>query len=180
MKSLLDIYPGSIVSDELCVKEDCLCFFDENSQRYISIPKTEISEKETLLLQSFLTPADEVNQMSLKSPEENKWFAFLFSKGEVPANIKKRTRFVHFHLIGKMERASFAEAVRHFWPVPFVIVWMHEDRGVSLKFLRVISTSVSVFMPGDFMSRMRICEHITPVNRRISCLLKNGCLRCRV
>ncbi len=26
MKSPLDIYPGSIVSDELCVKEDCLCF----------------------------------------------------------------------------------------------------------------------------------------------------------
>ncbi|AUZ28375.1 hypothetical protein C1T28_15340 [Bacillus subtilis] len=133
MKSLSSIYPGSIVSEELCVMEGCLCFFDENSQRYISIPKTEISEKETLLLQSFLTPADEVNQMSLKPPEENKWFAFLFSSGEVPANVKKRTRFVHFHLLGKIERASFAEAVRHFWPVPFVIVWMHEDRGVVVE-----------------------------------------------
>ncbi|PJZ01387.1 MULTISPECIES: PucR family transcriptional regulator [Bacillus] len=133
MKSLLSIYPGSIVSEELCVQDGCLCFFDENNQRYISIPKTEISEKELLLLQSFLTPADEVNQMSLKSPEENKWLAFLFSRGEVPANTKKRTRFVHFHLIGKIERTSFAEAVRHFWPVPFVIVWMHEDRGVIVE-----------------------------------------------
>ncbi|MCO4852576.1 PucR family transcriptional regulator [Bacillus vallismortis] len=133
MKSLLSIYPGSIVSEELCVQDGCLCFFDENSQRYISIPKTEISENEIVLLQSFLKPADEVNQMSLKSPEENKWFQFLFSRGEVPATIKKRTRLVHFHLIGKIERTSFAEAVRHFWPVPFVIVWMHEDRGMIVE-----------------------------------------------
>lgn len=56
-------------------------FFDESNQRYISIPKTEISEKEVLVLQSFLTPADEGNQLSMKSPEENKWFSFLFSEG---------------------------------------------------------------------------------------------------
>ncbi|MDY7432687.1 helix-turn-helix domain-containing protein [Bacillus sp. V26] len=133
MKSLLAIYPGSIVSDKLCTQEDCLCFFDENSQKYISIPKTEISQKETLLLQSFLTLAEEADHMSFKSPEENRWFTFLFSKGEVPPNIKKRTRFIHFHLIGKTERASFAEAMRHFWPVSFVIVWMHEDRGVIVE-----------------------------------------------
>lgn len=72
MKSLLAIYPGSIVSEELCIREGCLCFFDESNQRYISIPKTEISEKEVLVLQSFLTPADEGNQLSMKSPEENK------------------------------------------------------------------------------------------------------------
>lgn len=29
-------------------------------------------------------------------------------------------------------------------------------------------------------SRMSVCENIMLVNRRISCLLKNGCLRCRV
>ncbi|MEC0315141.1 PucR family transcriptional regulator [Bacillus subtilis] len=133
MKSLLAIYPGSIVSEELCIREGCLCFFDESNQRYISIPKTEISEKEVLVLQAFLTPADEGNQLSMKSPEENKWFSFLFSRGELPAYIKKRTRFVHFHLFGKIERTSFTEAVRHFWPVSFVIVWIHEDRGVIVE-----------------------------------------------
>ncbi|QHQ81592.1 PucR family transcriptional regulator [Bacillus subtilis] len=133
MKSLLAIYPGSIVSEELCIREGCLCFFDESNQRYISIPKTDISEKEVLVLQAFLTPAGEGNQMSMKSPEENKWFSFLFSRGELPAYIKKRTRFVHFHLFGKIERTSFTEAVRHFWPVSFVIVWIHEDRGVIVE-----------------------------------------------
>ncbi|SPT94715.1 transcriptional regulator [Bacillus subtilis] len=42
----------------------------------------------------------------------------------------------------------------------------------SLRFLKVISTSVSVFTPEDFTSRMSVCENITLVNRRISCLLK--------
>ncbi len=120
-----------------------------------------------------------------------------FSRGELPANIKKRTRFVHFHLLGKIDRTSFTEAVRHFWPVSFVIVWIHEDRGVIVEqeseaaaekdelesLAKVLESDFyfSVrFYAEDFTSRMSVCENITLVNRRIFCLLKNGCLRCRV
>ncbi|ASS73115.1 PucR family transcriptional regulator [Bacillus atrophaeus] len=133
MKSLTAIYPGAILSEELCTAEDYLCFFDEKSQTYISIPRKEISEKEKLLLQSFLTLAGDGGLFFHKTAEEKMWHEFLFSKGEFPNSIHQRIRFVHFRLLGKAERRAFAEAVRHFWPSPYVIVWVHEDRGVIVE-----------------------------------------------
>ena len=59
MNPILAIYPRAVLSDTCCTAEDVFCFYDEKSRVYIAIPKEDITQKEKLLLDSFLTPAEE-------------------------------------------------------------------------------------------------------------------------
>ncbi len=59
MNPLLAIYPRAVLSDTCCTAEDVFCFYDEKRRVYVAIPKEDITPKEKLLLESFLTPAEE-------------------------------------------------------------------------------------------------------------------------
>lgn len=59
MNPLLAIYPRAVLSDTCCTAEDVFCFYDEKRRVYVTIPKEDIAPKEKLLLESFLTPAEE-------------------------------------------------------------------------------------------------------------------------
>ncbi len=59
MNPLLAIYPRAVLSDTCCTAEDVFCFYDEKRRVYAAIPKEDITPKEKLLLESFLTPAEE-------------------------------------------------------------------------------------------------------------------------
>lgn len=59
MNPILAIYPRAVLSDTCCTAEDVFCFYDEKRRVYVAIPKEDITQKEKLLLNSFLTPAEE-------------------------------------------------------------------------------------------------------------------------
>lgn len=133
MNPLLAIYPRAVLSETFRAAEDVFCFYDEKSRVYISIPKEDMTRKEKLLLESFLIPAEDEDAFFSQTAEEKEWLCFLLSDGLMPDVMEKRVRFVHFHLLGERDWASFTEAVRHFWPISYTVVRTGRDEGVIVE-----------------------------------------------
>lgn len=113
MNPLLAIYPRAVLSDTCCTAEDVFCFYDEKRRGYVAIPKEDITPKEKLLLESFLTPAEEKGDFFPETAAK-RWRRFLLEEGPVPDVKEPRVRFIHYDLLGERDWGAFTEAVAPF------------------------------------------------------------------
>lgn len=133
MNPLLAIYPRAVLSDTCCTAEDVFCFYDEKRRVYVTIPKEDIAPKEKLLLESFLTPAEEKGDFFPETAAAKRWRRFLLEEGPVPDVKEPRVRFIHYDLLRERDWGAFTEALRHFWPVSYTVVRTGRDQGVIVE-----------------------------------------------
>lgn len=132
MHNISNIFPDAIVQELPYYNNDFFCYYDESSKQYFAIPKTSITDREKLLLDSMYplieTTPDYLNQSRLQKA----WFDFLIKNGSIPS-FNGRIRFIYFRLNELQSHYDFMEAVHSFFSDQTIFIWIDQKTGVIIE-----------------------------------------------
>ncbi|MCI2252867.1 helix-turn-helix domain-containing protein [Domibacillus sp. PGB-M46] len=132
MQSIDVIYKRAITTEQPKLDESRLHYYDKQQNRYISIPKEDVSEREEQLLSHFFVRIREAGEASQFSSAEQAWWNFLIKDGECPALNADRVRFLYMKL-SENDRGSFLEAAHTFFDHAFLVVWTGEAECILIE-----------------------------------------------
>lgn len=132
MNTIETIYKRAVITDRPDANETCLHFYDKGQNRYISIPKEDVTDTERQLLSHLYTPIERTNGQSQHSSVEQKWWDFLANDGECPSVKAERVRFLYIKL-AEDDRRGFFEAVDTFFDHSLLVVWTGEKECILIE-----------------------------------------------
>ncbi|MCU9612536.1 helix-turn-helix domain-containing protein [Caldibacillus lycopersici] len=147
LKNIRAIIPEAIIQDSPITEADYLCFYDAKTSSYIGMPKTSITEREKLLLESIYTLIENAPVLLNYSASQKLWYEFLVDNGTPPSTSDRRYRLIHFHLDKKENQHNFSEAIQSFFQKDLIIVWINDHTGVVIE-----EESEDVLVSSDFLS----------------------------
>ncbi|WP_046174297.1 PucR family transcriptional regulator [Domibacillus indicus] len=132
MKSIEKIYTRALMTEKLVPDKTRFHFFDKGKNRYISIPKQDVTEKEQQLLSHFFIPVEQEQGISQLSSLGQMWWDFLMGQAGCPAVKAERVRFLYVKL-SENDQSSFFEAVDTFFDHAILTVWMGERECILIE-----------------------------------------------
>ncbi len=132
MKSMQEIYKRAFVSSTLEQKENYVHYYDQTQNKYISIPKEDVSEKEQQLLSHFYVPVEREKEMTQLSLAEQAWRDFFIKGTDCPEVKASRVRFIYVTL-SENDHAGFFEAADTFFDHAILVVWMAEKECLLIE-----------------------------------------------
>lgn len=128
-------YPDSLLFNEqpnFSFYSNYHWFKDDNHLRWLGIPVEAIDNHELSLLKALFHY--EILPFTM-NPEIQKWYEFLFSKGEMPSNDSNIPyRLIQFHLQGgDWERSDLEEAIYGFFHDDSIILWEDRAHGIIVE-----------------------------------------------
>ncbi|QFT88236.1 Leucine-rich protein [Bacillus sp. THAF10] len=133
---LEQLFPHALIKSAVPHSFSDYVWFLSSDDEYIGIEKKAISEKETLLIGSFL---QKVEKDSLEiSDSEKSWFRFLLRQGatgEFPKSISyDRLRFIHFQFSERtIQKNEWWEALVAFFDKTIEVIWDSPTSGVIIE-----------------------------------------------
>lgn len=131
-KNLLKLYPDTIIQENPNYNDQYYCYYDKSSKQYFSIPKSSITEREQLLLETMYTLVEQTPIHLNAEKREKTWYEFLMNKGKLP-EIQGRIRFIHFYAAEISNHHDFLVAAKSFAPDRIVFVWLDKKTGVIIE-----------------------------------------------
>lgn len=132
IKKLLQLYPGILIQDYPRFDQNYYCFFHEQTNEYISIPKQQLTDREVLLLETILTKVQQTATFLNNSPSQQIWHRFLFENGELPKT-NNRIRFIFFQLNSSVSYQNFTDSIYSFFQDNITLVWLNELNGFIIE-----------------------------------------------
>lgn len=132
MKNIDVIYKRALMTERPEPDDRRLHYYDKGQNRYISIPKEDVSEREAQLLGHFFTPVGQEGGTSQLSSAEQAWWNFWMKKGDCPAVKSERVRFLYVTL-SEDDRSGFLEAVDTFFDHALLVVWTCDRECVLVE-----------------------------------------------
>lgn len=132
MKHMQTIYERASISSTLEPNEHYFQYYDQEQNKYISIPKEDVSEKEQQLLAHFYVPVEQEGGVDQLSEPEQAWKDFLRKEAPCPTVKADRVRFIHVEL-SEDNRPFFYEAVDTFFDHALLVVWMNERKCILIE-----------------------------------------------
>ncbi|WP_050180008.1 PucR family transcriptional regulator [Domibacillus robiginosus] len=132
MQNIEMIYERAIVTEQPEADKSRLHYYDKGRNRYISIPKEDVSGREEQLLSHFFVPISQDGEASQSSSLEQAWWAFLIKDGECPAAGAQRIRFLYMKLT-EHDRDGFLKAVDTFFDHALLVVWTGDRECILIE-----------------------------------------------
>ena len=132
MNNIEAIYDRAVITEKPEPDEARLHFYDKGQNRYISIPKEDVSHKEQQLLSHFFVLIEREQGISQSSDVEQAWWDFLMNGTECPAVKSERVRFLYVKL-SENDRSGFFEAVDTFFDHALLVVWTREKECILIE-----------------------------------------------
>lgn len=133
---LLHLYPNSIFAEKPTSDQRFLWYKDNHVERYIGIPKIELTQQEMKLLNT-LFPIDNVKGSDSFSKQIEHWRNFLLFDGSVPPSLPDvPCRFIHFYISNMKEAFQFEEweeALKGLFPNEISIIPFNNNEGVIIE-----------------------------------------------
>lgn len=136
LQKLKTIFPTLVEAPkQSSLDTESYLWFHYNEKQLIGVPKQDVSEKELLLLETFLNPYH-VNDIPITKREEQ-WMDVLFHDGE-PSQLTNSTihtyRFVYFSLSDDdVDPIAFKEAIHGLFPTKVPILWESHNEGIIIE-----------------------------------------------
>ncbi|OES46686.1 PucR family transcriptional regulator [Domibacillus iocasae] len=132
MNNIEAIYERAVITEKPEPDEKRLHYYDKGQNRYISIPKEDVSDKEQQLLSHFFVLIEREQGMSQLSAVEQAWWDFLMHGTECPAVKSERVRFLYVKL-SENDRSGFFEAVDTYFDHTLLVVWTREKECILIE-----------------------------------------------
>ncbi|GLC88948.1 PucR family transcriptional regulator [Lysinibacillus piscis] len=132
MNQIEAIYPKAIMTEQPLSDDTKLHYYDKSHNRYIAIPKEDITEKEAQLLAHFYVLMEQEKQTNQYAPLAQAWWDFLFGEGECPEAKTERVRFLYVQLSAN-DQSGFLEAVDTFFDYKLLVVWIGEKECLLIE-----------------------------------------------
>lgn len=139
LTKLLALFPNAILHQQMPSQPSAnfYFFFDQYNKNWLSIPKSDISERELELLKTLYEiyeplPSDKsINMLN----QETLWRNFLFFQGKPPEGTSDSyLRAIQFQLNGsEIDKMEFESALRGFFSEKDLIIWEKENAGVIIE-----------------------------------------------
>ncbi|MCA1321264.1 helix-turn-helix domain-containing protein [Bacillus tianshenii] len=133
---LKEIYGDSLVRRSMPDDFQKYEWFYGPTNDYIGIEKSELGEKDMLLLAAFMERASQV-QFDMSSTE-NWWHSLLYaneySAPDHPYPPQMHCRFIHFHFLDAFQhKEDWKEALTAFFETPIELIWENATSGVLVE-----------------------------------------------
>lgn len=158
LKKIMSLYQNSVLYTEQPnhASEQYYIFFDEAERNWLTIPKTNLTEKELSLLQ-ILYDQVKISSKPLTTLSR-KWYEFLLVNGPIPSlGSKSHFRFIQFHIKGhEIEQSEIESAIKGFFSDEVQIIWEDTHNGIVIEERKHISlteselTSIADTLESDF------------------------------
>ncbi|WP_046178289.1 PucR family transcriptional regulator [Domibacillus tundrae] len=132
MNNIEEIYERAVITERPGADESRHHYYDKGQNRYISIPKEDVTNKEQQLLSHFFMPIEREQRQSQLSAREQAWWDFLLNGAECPAVKEERVRFLYVKL-SENDRSGFFEAVDTFFDHALLVVWTGEKDCILIE-----------------------------------------------
>lgn len=132
MKNIDVIYERAVMTERPEPDDSRLHYYDKGQNRYISIPKEDVSEREKQLLGHFFTPVGQEGETRQLSSAEQAWWNFWMKEEDCPAVKAERVRFLYVTL-SEHDRSGFLEAVDTFFDHALLVVWSSDRECVLVE-----------------------------------------------
>ncbi|WP_040204426.1 PucR family transcriptional regulator [Neobacillus jeddahensis] len=143
LRKLLTIYKDSILFHNQPEKpsKQFYYFWSESENEGIGIPKTEVSEKELILLTTIYKLVE--YQAANLPPVAKRWYDFLLLDGPSPqTNSDTSIRFIQFHIHGSdTNPVEIESALKGFFTDDVLIIWENGSRGIVIEEKNQVSLS---------------------------------------
>jgi hypothetical protein len=154
----MSLYEDSILYSEQPkhTSEHFYIFFDVSQKNWLSIPKSNLTEKELNLLQVLYEqvkiPSKPLTTLS------RKWHNFLLLNGSMPSlSTDSNFRFIQFHIKGLgVDPTEIEPAIKGFFSDEIQIIWEDDHNGIVIEERRQLSlteselTSMADTLESDF------------------------------
>ncbi|WP_226038007.1 PucR family transcriptional regulator [Aquibacillus saliphilus] len=135
IKKLKEIFPSLVeANEEVSIDTDNFFWFTTPENKLVGFPCKELSKKESLLLETFLTPYH-ANQPPVTKREEQ-WIHVLFNNGNAKQfhDQPQIYRFVYFSLSDDtIDGVAFREAIHGLFSTKVPIIWENSHQGVIIE-----------------------------------------------
>lgn len=135
INKLQSLFPDALLFKEQPQEslEAYYVFFNRSEQEWLAIPKTDLNDKELLILKT-LYELIELNTSSL-SPQLKSWHQFLFQNGQLPVFEEKSIRMVQFQIRGNgVEQTELESALKGFFSDDILIIWENKQAGTVILY----------------------------------------------
>jgi hypothetical protein len=143
LKKLLSIYHGSILLPNLPKNqsEKYFYFYSDTENLWIGLPKTEVSDKELILLKTLFSLVE--FHASNLAPLAKEWYDFLLLDSPPPPHYAgSNLRFIQFYINGTdANQMEIESALKGFFTEEVLIIWENERQGIVIEEKKQISLS---------------------------------------
>ncbi|MBM7586401.1 sugar diacid utilization regulator [Bacillus pakistanensis] len=135
LKQLLKKYPNSIHSENPVsfYPNDHLWLKVHNTKQYIGIPKTDLTIKETELLQTLFEEWCPISEPLNKNTNSIIWYEFLYQGNSVDVHSDKLYRTIHFSLKDTTDFSILSEAMEHLFSENGIVIFESESNGCIIE-----------------------------------------------
>ncbi|MFJ5715052.1 PucR family transcriptional regulator [Neobacillus sp. NPDC093127] len=143
-KKLLSIYENSILflNQPENPSDEFFTLFNDAENEWISIPKTDVSEKELKLLKTIFKLVEV--ETSANHSTSNGWNQFLLLNGPLPSYPSEEAsiRLIQFHMSSDdANQIEMESALKGFFTEDVLIIWENGSRGIVIEEKTQISLS---------------------------------------
>ncbi|MBS4210715.1 helix-turn-helix domain-containing protein [Bacillus sp. FJAT-50079] len=134
INQLLKLYPQAVLADQPNHDPHLYWFKENNTNDFIGIPKSILSEKERKLLQALFPSMSNLEAPFSKTTQD--WNAFLRANGPIPSLKKDSCRLIHFSISNIRDTFhfdEFEEALKSLFPNEIIIVPFNIHEGVIIE-----------------------------------------------
>lgn len=145
LKKIKALYEDSILYSEQPnhTSDQFYIFYDDSERNWLSIPKTNLTEKELHLLQALY---EQMTIPSLPMPVlSRKWHDFLLLDGSIPSlGPESHYRFIQFNIKGNgVDQSEIESAIKGFFSDEIQIIWEDVQNGIVIEERKQISLTES-------------------------------------
>lgn len=142
----MSLYKNSVLSSvqPTYTSDQYYIFYDESEKNWLSIPKTNLTEKELNLLNVLYEQVKMSSSMPLSSLSR-KWHEFLLLDGSIPTlSSESNFRFIQFHIKGHgVDPTEIESAIKGFFSDEVQIIWQDDHNGIVIEERRKFSLTES-------------------------------------